>query len=254
MDDQIDEYLYQLTEVVNAVLHDRMVGLYLSGSAVLDDFNKHVSDIDVLCVVKRPLKAVEKQALVQGLSDNALPSPGVGLEFYVVVEKEAAHPHSLPSYEFALLTGQTFTDKVEEEGVDEGLLMDFALILQSGRTLTGRPKEDVFGKIPKPWLHEAMNGSLRWHEKHIFHPFYDPYGHEAVLNACRSWCFKETGVLTSKTKAATWALQLFPDADVIRHALAIRHGQRHDLVNVEEIQPFLRYVISKNLSKIPSVI
>ncbi|MBB6449461.1 streptomycin 3'-adenylyltransferase [Geomicrobium halophilum] len=255
MDDQIDDYLYQLTEVVNSVLEDRLVGLYLCGSTVLGDFNEKISDIDVLCIVKRPLKESEKRALAKNLSHQTLPSPGAGLEFYVVLEQEAAQPHSLLSYEFALLTGQDIDDKVKEEEMDEGLLMDFAINVQSGKTLTGRAKEEVFGSIPKPWLEEAMKGSLRWHNSHIFHPYYDPYGHEAVMNACRTWCFKETGVLTSKTRGTKWALKQWPYSEVIRRALAIRQGTWHELLDAEEIQQLLQFVRSNHDSaRIPSAI
>ncbi|QQK80678.1 DUF4111 domain-containing protein [Salicibibacter cibi] len=254
MDDQVDDYLHQLSEAVNSVLEDRMVGLYLCGSAVVDDYDNDVSDLDVFCIVKRPLKASDKDALAQALAYHALPSPGAGLEFYVVLEEEAAHPHSLLSYEFALLTGRNFEDKVAEEGMDEGLLMDFAMILQSGKTLAGRPKDKVFGSVPRPWLQEAMKGSLRRHEKQIFHPFYDPYGHEAVMNACRTWCFKETGILTSKTRGMKWALQQLPDSNLIRHALSVRRGQEHGLLKHEDIRALIHFVISKTPVKVPSAI
>ncbi|AXF55535.1 aminoglycoside adenylyltransferase domain-containing protein [Salicibibacter kimchii] len=254
MDDQADDYLHQLSETVNAVLGDRMAGLYLSGSAVVEDYDKDVSDLDVFCIVKRPLKASDKEALTRALTHDVLPSPGAGLEFYAVLEEEAARPHSLLSYEFALLTGGNFEDKVSEEGMDEGLLMDFAMILQSGKTLAGRPKEKVFGNVPKPWLQEAMKGSLRQHEQQIFHPFYDPYGHEAVMNACRTWCFKETGILTSKTRGMKWALQQLPDSNLIRHALLVRQGLAHDLLNNEAIRSLIHFVISKTPVKVPSAI
>lgn len=254
MDDQVDDYLHQLSDAVHAVLEDRMVGLYLSGSAVVDDYDKDVSDLDVFCIVRRPLKASDKEALAQALAHDVLPSPGAGLEFYVVMEEEARHPHSLLSYEFALLTGRNFEAKVSEEDMDEGLLMDFAMILQSGKTMAGRPKEKVFGNVPKPWLQETMKGSLREQENQIFHPFYDPYGHEAVMNACRTWCFKETGILTSKTRGMIWALQQLPDSNLIRHALRVRQGRAHDLLNHGDVRSLIHFVISKTPAKVPSAI
>ncbi|GAK14445.1 streptomycin 3''-adenylyltransferase [Geomicrobium sp. JCM 19039] len=254
MDDQIDDYLDRLATTLQSLLKKQLTGVYLSGSLVMDDWIPTNSDVDVMCIVDRPLKDSVKLKLVDQLAEERLDPPGSGLELVFVLEDEVIKPHSLPSYEYVLTFQQNIGVKVKEEGMDEGLLMDFTICYQSGKTLIGKPIEEVFGVVPKPWLNEAMKGSLRWHKAHVFHPFYDPYGHEAVLNACRTWCFKENGRMTSKTKGALWAVSRWSDSDVVSHALSIREGSRTDRLDEERVHAILDHVMMMQSTKLKAFI
>ncbi|GAK07346.1 streptomycin 3''-adenylyltransferase [Geomicrobium sp. JCM 19038] len=250
MDDQIDDYLRHLKEVVSTVLKDRLTGLYLSGSKVLGDYDEEVSDLDIFCVVNRPIRAEDQQRLLELLSEEELEVPGNGLEFLCVLEEEVTHPHSLPSYEFVLIKRRGLDAVMKHEGMDEGLLMDFTICYQSGKLIAGKPAQEVIGEVPVPWLNEAMKGSLRQHKLNVFHPFYDPYGHEAVLNACRSWCFKELGRMTSKTKGAIWALKRWKNSKVIEQALLIREGKWDKRLDEGAVHELLDHVLTLERIKV----
>ena len=214
-------YLQQLVSVLEQSLHERLVGVYLFGSAGAGHYEPGISDLDVQAVVEAPLNAHERVALAMRLAHAELPCPARRLEFvcYDRAAVEAAHRH--PRFQLNFNTGAGGLHHLSTDPSAEAshwFLLDIALGRERGRTLHGEPLEQVFGAVPRKWVLEAMEDSLVWHEES------EPASANAVLNACRAWRYAVTGQLGSKGEAVEWARGKNPVAAVVEAAWGCRHG------------------------------
>jgi hypothetical protein len=71
-----------------------------------------------------------------------------------------------------------------------------------------------------------------------WHAAADAASANRVLNACRAWCWIETGRWRSKSAAATWAIEAGGDAELIGHALALRAGHAAGALAGERVDAF----------------
>lgn len=214
-------YLQQLVSVLEQSLHERLVGVYLFGSAGAGHYEPGISDLDVQAVVEAPLNAHERVALAMRLAHAELPCPARRLEFvcYDRAAVEAAHRH--PRFQLNFNTGAGGLHHLSTDPSAEAshwFLLDIALGRERGRTLHGEPLEQVFGAVPRKWVLEAMEDSLAWHEES------EPASANAVLNACRASRYAVTGQLGSKGEAVEWARGEDAGASVVETAWRCRHG------------------------------
>ena len=91
----IREYLLAATRSFHDVLGDRLLGLYLCGSAVQGDFAPHRSDIDLLGIVDGDLDRATREDLSSRLSHPVLAVPAQGLEVVEFELSSAAGQESL---------------------------------------------------------------------------------------------------------------------------------------------------------------
>jgi hypothetical protein len=201
------------------------------------------SDLDMIVVCSGPLTVKQKYLLTNQLKHETLPCPFKGLEMMIVQQLEINHPRRQPFYDWAMNTGSDWGLNVFDGGQEQELLLEFAICRQVGITLVGSPAHQAFGSVPRKWLATVLRGILHWHLGQIHHPFHDPYGHHAVLNACRAWYFFESNQLCSKTSGGEWALKRMPHHPVIKQALAIRRGKETSKIDRSEVEQFIRQLI-----------
>ncbi|KAF6767581.1 protein of unknown function DUF4111 [Kalmanozyma brasiliensis GHG001] len=217
--EEVDAYLAELVKRLQDLLADRLVGIYLFGSASYDACEHGRSDLDVQAVVKDPLDAADKQAIVDRLTHKALPCPATKLEF-VVYAQSTVHPANRhPRFELNLNTGSRQADHVSFDPANESshwFLLDIALGRQLGRSLFGLLTRDAFAAIPRRWILEAIADSLKWHQAN------ELASPNSVLNACRGWRYAVTGSFSSKVEGADWAMQQAGVPDVIGSAITAR--------------------------------
>lgn len=96
-------------------------------------------------------------------------------------------------------------------------VLDVAMARERAIPLLGPPPSQLLAPIPQHQIRQALEASLDWHATH------QPSTPNAVLNACRAWHYTQTGHWSSKSTAATWALQHVKDPAKIRAALAVRN-------------------------------
>ena len=120
-------------------------------------------------------------------------------------------------------------------GVERELLIDLAVCRRLGLRVSGPPAKKLIGEVPDAWLEEAMRASVEWARRHLHHPFHDPLGHFAVLNACRAERYLKEDVLCSKLEGGEWARQRLPSWPVIEEALAVRRGERSDKLDRQRV-------------------
>lgn len=236
-------YLQQLTDQLEYVLGHQLVGVYVGGSASFGDLNRE-SDLDLVAVVSAKLRRNQIEALSARLFHDQLPCPQEGLELYIVKKSVVRLPSREPAYEMLLRTGKTWRSTVEKRGYEIDLLLDFAICRQEGLKIKDYYPSpiDLFTEISPHRILRALDQSLQWRLNHILHPFHDPQGENAVLNACRAWSYKQKGVFDSKTAAGEWAIQQSEsthDQRLINQALAIRKGIRKKRLDQELVRSFV---------------
>ena len=222
LDPETAGYVREVTERLRATLGDKLLGVYLHGSAVLGDFVRERSDVDLVAVSDGPLTGDERVAVAETLSSESLPSPASGLELHVVdrhaVDLLVDEP---PPFELHIASAVSSPDRVvvgRGHGGDPDLVMHFAVLHERGVALTGPPASEIFPTVSRPRLLRAFAGELHWALEHAS-PGYQ------VLNACRAWRFLEEDVLTSKLAGGEWARKRVEEPAAIDAATRNRRAE-----------------------------
>lgn len=197
-------YLMQIVDRLREQLQERLVGVYLFGSAAYGSYEPGISDLDVQAVVHDRLGDEERREIAARLSHQALPCPARKLEF-VCYAQPAINPATRhPRFELNFNSGAGLADHLTLDPGEEAshwFLLDIALGRERGRSLFGPEPAAVFGAIPRLWQLEAIRDSLEWHRDH------ELSSANSVLNACRGWRYAVTDQLGSKSAGANWALE-----------------------------------------------
>jgi hypothetical protein len=240
---QIEAYLTELTTRCQAVLGNKLIGLYVVGSgAQCDQTNK--SDLDVIGILFEPLPEPLKDQLAQELNHSSLPVPASGLDLLLVTRDSVQNPQESPEHQFWFSTGAAWQTEIDKGGHTSEHLIVFAVCRDKGHPLYGPAPVEIFAPAPRNLLLRALISVLEWHRKKILDPFHDPLGQYSVLNACRAWRYAEEGELTSKSAGAEWVLSKEPENVLVKSALAIRQGKRTMPLDREEIDTFLSRILS----------
>lgn len=175
-------YARKVTEHLRAALGEKLVGVYLHGSAVLGDFVRERSDVDIVAVSDGPLNGDERAAVAKRLSSDSLSCPARGLELHVVDRQAVAELLEPPPFELHIVTTPAAPDRVvvgRGRGGDPDLVMHYAVLREHGAALAGPPAAAVFPTVSREQLVRAFADELRWAVHHAS-PAYQ------VLNACRA--------------------------------------------------------------------
>lgn len=230
-----DRYLDALVERLRAILAGRLVGAWLINSAARDDYLPGRSDLDVAVGVSDALDEPLKRRLADALRHRALPVAAPRLELVLYRLVVLADPGQRPDWELNLNTGPAIADHVGTEPTAEPahwFVLDLAAARERSRTIVGPPLGDVLGPIDDRVVVAALRASSAWHADH------DEAAPNRVLNACRAWRWLETGSWSSKTEAASWAIEAGGDEALIRLALARRRGQTNRPLPRESVGAF----------------
>src|SRR5215207_4474835 len=154
----INTLLDHIRASLQAVLGDKLVGLYLYGSLVTGDFDRDMSDIDLLAALSGDLDAPTFDAL------NAMHSAII-----------KTYPHWEGRLEIAYLSLdalQTFKTQRSKIGIispgepfhiiDAGIdwLMNWYLVRTKGVTLFGPPPQDIIAPTSKAEYLEAVKAHM----------------------------------------------------------------------------------------------
>lgn len=89
-----------------------------------------------------------------------------------------------------------------------------------------------------------MLASLQWHLDEVHDPFHDPFGRNAVLNACRALHYLATERFVSKRVGAEWFMTT-QSVPVVVEALECRRRQSAVRLEHNEVVSFLRRAIAE---------
>ena len=227
LDEAGQAYAKDVDRRLTEILGDDLVGVYLHGSPVLDDFSPRRSDFDLVAVCELALTPETKQLIMERLSSEALPCPATGLELHVVRRDTLRQLIDPPPFELHIATEtEAGWDRVVngfDHVGDADLVMHFAVLRQDGRALSGPSPADLFPAVPREIVLGALTKELLWARGSGSASY-------QVLNACRAWQFVQENALCSKLAGARWAKQRVDDVSAIDAAIRHREG-------LSEIQP-----------------
>ncbi|KOU10742.1 nucleotidyltransferase [Streptomyces sp. NRRL F-4711] len=208
----------EIVRLVDGVLGQDVIGIYLHGSSVLGGL-RPASDVDVLVVSRRRMNEQDRRALLRGL----LQISGSGnkvrpVELTVVVQSEIRPWRYPPTGDF--LYGEWLRPEYEageipapEPMPDLALLITMSLI--GDHPLTGPRPAQILDPVPQtdlvrasvagiPGLLDDLDGDTR----------------NVLLTFARIWTTLATGEIKSKDTAADWALAQLPPEHrpVLEHA------------------------------------
>jgi streptomycin 3"-adenylyltransferase len=199
------EQLEQAVALVQEVLDDELVGLYLFGSAVLGGLTP-TSDLDLLAVSRRPVTVDKRRRLVERLL--ALSMRPRFLELTIVVESEILPWRYPPQMDFQYgdwLRPELERGEFPQPTANPDLAALITMILLNGKALVGPPPADVFEPVPHEHLLRAGVDELGSILDDL-----DADTRNMLLTLARIWSTAETGEIRSKDAAADWALQHLP--------------------------------------------
>ena len=209
------------TKRICDVLADKADGIYLFGSAVLDDYRHGWSDIDILCLTNAPLSDGEAESLV-GLRQTLLaeePDDPYFRRFEgAVLPLEGFLTGNETKTVYWGTSGQRITDSWSFD-----VFSMFGLI-KHGRLLYGTDRRAMF---PLP-SYEELRGGVREHCETIRRYARETderlYSCGWLLDISRCIFTLRYGDVIAKTAAGEWALgeKLCPDGSALRRTLEVR--------------------------------
>ena len=242
----INTLLDVLLAQMQAILGDKLVGLYLYGSLVTGDFDDTVSDIDLLAAIADDLNEQEFLAL-QAMHDKlALTYP----ERKDRIEIAYLSLHALKTFKTQaspigiISPGEPF--HIVQAGKE--WLMNWYMVRTIGKTLFGPTPDTIIDLISQAEFVEAIkNHVLAWRE-YIKDVERRPSQAYAILTMCRGLYTTRNGEQVSKVRAASWAKNELPEwAGLIDKALQWRLAWRDSNVDpaatLDDTRRFVNSVI-----------
>lgn len=213
----VNALLENLQSRIRAILGEKVVGVYLSGSLVTGDFNHDVSDVDLIVATSTDLDDQECTSLAAMHEDVArtheqwrsridasyvpiatLRAPGHGQRYPVKYPSEPFH--------------------WEDAGSD--LLMTRYILREKGVALFGPPPWTLLDPVSRDDLVRAVQQACREWRGYIKDTRSRNGQAFAILSMCRALYTVIQGDFVSKKQAALWAETSKPEwAPVIRQAL-----------------------------------
>lgn len=200
----IDEFTAMSKEIIG----DKLTGIYLHGSMVMDCFNPEKSDIDFLIVIENDISDAQKmEFLKQVVKLNGL-APAKGLEISIV-KREYCKPFVYPTpfeLHFSPMHLQWFRDNPENyvekmKGEDKDLAAHFTIINRYGIVLYGEKIEHVFGVLAKKDYVDSIWSDVEGAREEIAEdPIY------IILNLCRVLAVLKDDLYLSKQFGGEWGI------------------------------------------------
>ena len=244
----VNAILSLLLSEIQAILGQKLVGLYIFGSLVTGDFDADISDIDLIAATstdpnEQELQQLEKMhreiALKEKIWDNR-----IEVAYISIKELRKYNPH----YQQALTSpGEPF--HVTEVGT--------AWI--NNRYVTREMGIALFGPSPKTLIDPISQEERMQAAREIIQEWRDyiqtsniggrPSQAYAILTMCRALYTFRQGEFASKKQAAVWAEKELPAwASLIRRALVWREAYRDEQVDhdatLPETMQFLHFMLN----------
>lgn len=221
----------QAQSVVEGVLGDSIIGIYLFGSAVVGGL-KRDSDVDILVVVTNPPTFEQRKSLVAQLMSvsGVIGNPHAirPLELTVITISDVVPWQFPPRAEFVY--GEWLREEFEAGSVPEAVYdPDLAIVLKkvidNSLSLYGSNAAEVFESVPIADIRRAIRDSLpsllegaAGDERNV------------VLTLSRMWLTAATGDIAPKDAAAEWAEKQAP----AHHGILLKYAREGYLGMIED--------------------
>ena len=221
----IDELLRGLLHQVRRILGQKLVGLYLYGSLVTGDFDREISDIDLLAILSSDIDDREFEQL-QNMHNGFVAKNQHWDDRIEIAYISVAALRTFRSQvsKIAIISpGEPF--HIKEAGKD--WLINWWVIREQGVALFGPAPTTLIDPISKQEFLQAVQEQARAWGEWIDHMQSRPAHAYAILTLCRALYAHKNGEQVSKKQAALWVQAHFPQwAPLIQNALIWRTGWR----------------------------
>jgi len=201
----------QVLEILRGCLMDRLLAVYLHGSAVAGGLRPH-SDVDILAVVDRGLTIEQRRTLAGRLmSISAYPAREGGPRPVEVIILQLSDLQPLgqpPRADFVYgewLRADFEAGELAQPVRDPEFVAVIAGARQSALTLSGPPAAEFLPAVSAADLCRAMRQGLP-----ALLATLDGDERNVLLTLTRMWHTLETGIMAPKDMAAQWAVARLP--------------------------------------------
>ncbi len=235
-----------------AILGNKLTGLYIHGSIAFGCFRWETSDIDFLAVASAPLTQDEKVGILECLLRRAPDAPPKGIEMSIVLEKDCRNPrHPIP---FELHFSNAHLARVRADlpgfardmhGQDPDLAGHFAVTQAAGLTWRGKSIGEIFAPVPREALLASILSDVQdardgLDENPVYH----------ILNLCRTLACVWEGKILSKAGGGEWGIQNLPEEHrpvILSAQKNYAHGDPMTAAGAREFRDYALKELSKKL-------
>jgi hypothetical protein len=237
----------QLLEAQRQVLGDRLLALYLFGSATAGSFEAGISDVDTVAVLATDPTEEDLANLAnmhERLIDEAPAwNDRVEVDYLSAPALTDFRSRSWPAARIS--PGEPF-HRIQ---IDQRWVLDWYQVLVFGVTLYGPPPQNLIPPISHEEFVKAARQQLREWPDRLTKDVNSGGVAYAVLTTCRAFRVCRTGEYVSKKEAAEWAGVQLPQFDsLITDALAQRSEARTGAASrtfpLAETRQFVEVVIN----------
>jgi predicted nucleotidyltransferase len=250
VNDLLATFLVQL----KASLDDNLVGLYLYGSLVSEDFDMEISDIDLLAVTSTGITDKEFKKIKKIQDDLVLEhKQWIDRLEVAYLSRSALKTFKTQKSKIAIISpGEPFHFK--EAGND--WLINWYSVREKGIVLFGPPTDEIIAPVSKDEFIAGVKRQVAdWRDwiKESKAPQSRKYQAYAILTMCRALYTCRHGDQPSKKQAALWTKKELPTwSSLIDNALKWREAWRDERIDHAATFPdtlrFVNFVIDKILS------
>lgn len=245
----IRAFLDLILSRMQAILGEKLVGLYLFGSLAIGDFDYEISDLDLLAATTVDLdenKFGELEKMHDRLVEN-------NSQWKNRLEIAYLSLHGLKTFkthttQAAIISpGEPFHFKESEKH----WLIDWYIVRKNGITLFGPPPANIIEPISKEEFVQAVREQANKWRDYVEHAKHSrPYQGYVILTMCRAFYAVKNGKQVSKKQAALWAQKQLPEwSSLIQNAIKWRKSWRDENVNPELTFPqtkrFVHFIIEQ---------
>lgn len=244
----IDALLRSLLDRIRRILDKNLVGVYLYGSLVTGDFDRDISDIDLLAVTSADIEDREFAQLEKMHNDCVRNNR----EWEDRIEIAYLSAAVLTTYrsgvsQIAVISpGEPF--HVKEAGKD--WLINWWVVREKGVPLFGPSPTTLIDPISREEFLQAVQEQAKDWKEWVYHGRERKAQAYAILTLCRALYAAKNGEQVSKRQAALWVQKQLPQwAALIRRALGWREAWREENVDHAATFPetvrFVHFVIDQ---------
>lgn len=246
----VAQVLNSLVTGLSSVLQKNLVGIYLYGSLVTEDFDAGVSDLDLVVVTKLGLDDVTFRSL-QDLHHQVIldyPAWEDRLELAYVSLDALRTFRERQSLIAIISPGEPFHQL--EAGYD--WLISWYMLRETGIALRGPDIAGLIDPIEPAQYIKAVQSHIEAYGDSVKSANSKSNLSYIVLTTARGVYTVLHGQPTSKVKAAAWAARAFPKrARLIDQALRWRIDPQSDHLSVDEFRPCAGALVNELLAMLP---
>jgi predicted nucleotidyltransferase/L-rhamnose mutarotase len=248
---EVTQLLQELLQHIKAVLGQKLVGLYVYGSLATGDFDRKVSDIDLLAAVSSDIEPDEFDALKTMHEDFAAKHPAWNDR----IEVQYISTTALKTFKSKINKATVISPGEPFHTIDVGdhWLMNWYVVREKGIPLFGPPPTTLIAPVSKAeFIGSVRKHTQSWNEwvKVLRSRKAQAY---SILTMCRALYAVKEGEQPSKEQAAHWVADEFPEwSEVVTNAMAWRQSDEdveNDEVNYPKAEAFVNFARDRILKE-----